>query len=219
MARVLIEKINTDIDTQTRVSIDQETVDAYCDSVESKASFPAIILFTSDNGKSYVIGDGWHRTLAFIKAGKKSIKASVQVGTTRDALLYSISSNSTHGLRRTNKDKRNCVAILLDDKEWNKKSNNLISKKAFVSLNLVNKMVRENSLNSKVSDKPKVKIGADGRRINTKNIGKALNSKFSRVNGIPLSKYTTEIAQSENISTALELTKKLLKSLEKENSK
>jgi hypothetical protein len=36
----------------------------------------------------------------------------------RDAILFSVSANGTHGQRRTNEDKRRAVLCLLNDPEW-----------------------------------------------------------------------------------------------------
>ena len=46
-----------------------------------------------------------------------STTAARAKGTQRDAILWSISANATHGLRRTNEDKRRAVTRLLQDPE------------------------------------------------------------------------------------------------------
>lgn len=58
---------------------------------------------------------GWHRVAGAEQAGLTEIEADVQPGTKRDALLYSAGANATHGLRRSNADKRRSVRLLLGD--------------------------------------------------------------------------------------------------------
>ena len=37
----------------------------------------------------------------------------VRTGTANDAILYAVGDNAAHGVRRSDADKRNCVAIVL----------------------------------------------------------------------------------------------------------
>lgn len=82
------------------------------------------------------------------------IAAEVRQGTRRDAILYSVGANATHGLRRTNADKRRAVETLLRDEEWSQWSNREIARQCGVSLNLVNSMRKDLS-------ELKVQIGAE----------------------------------------------------------
>jgi hypothetical protein len=52
----------------------------------------------------------------------------VHEGTWRDAVLYSVSANATHGKRRTNEDKRRAVLTLLNDPHWERWSDRQIAK-------------------------------------------------------------------------------------------
>ena len=54
------------------------------------------------------------------------ILAEVREGTRRDAILAAAAANATHGLRRTNADKRRAVLTLLRDPEWVKWSDRKI---------------------------------------------------------------------------------------------
>jgi len=58
----------------------------------------------------------------------------------RDAILYSLSANHDHGLRRTNVDKRKAVQTMLDDFEWQEWSNGEIARRCRVSEFLVSTM-------------------------------------------------------------------------------
>jgi hypothetical protein len=46
------------------------------------------------------------------------IAADVRAGGRRDAILYAVGANAAHGLKRTNRGKRNAVMVLLKDPEW-----------------------------------------------------------------------------------------------------
>ena len=50
--------------------------------------------------------------------GLAKISADVREGSRRDAILYAVGANASHGLKRTNRDKRNAVMVLLKDPEW-----------------------------------------------------------------------------------------------------
>jgi len=50
----------------------------------------------------------------------------------RDAILYSVSANATHGARRTNEDKRRAAHILFNDPEWCRWSNCEISRRCLI---------------------------------------------------------------------------------------
>ena len=67
------------------------------------------------DGTDYWLADGFHRFWAAKEAGLTEIYEEIHPGTLRDAILFSLSANSKHGLRRTNADKRKAVQTLLDD--------------------------------------------------------------------------------------------------------
>jgi hypothetical protein len=50
--------------------------------------------------------------------GYADISAEIRTGTLRDAILFACGANSTHGERRSNRDKRKSVCTLLEDAEW-----------------------------------------------------------------------------------------------------
>jgi hypothetical protein len=71
------------------------------------------------------------------KAGLVTITADVRQGTRRDAVLFSVGANASHGLRRTNEDKRRAVTVLLTDSEWAVWSNMEIARRCAVGEALV----------------------------------------------------------------------------------
>lgn len=168
--KVEVKKINLKENTQSRVEINQNTVDEYAADLKGGAKFPPVVLYK--NEKSYYVGDGWHRILAFKKAGEKNIDADIKQGTKRDAVLYSVGSNAAHGLRRTNEDKRKAVTLLLADKEWAQWSNREIARQSCVGEKLVRTIRKElSAVKPQISTSKKVKRGGKEYTINTENIG------------------------------------------------
>jgi hypothetical protein len=128
-------KIRTDGGTQTRVATDTEVVTSYREAIESGEELPPVVVFY--DGENHWLSDGFHRRLAYQAAGRDGIPAIVKEGTRRDAVLHSAGSNSTHGLRRTNEDKRKSVEMLLADPEWSQWSNREIARQCAVREKLV----------------------------------------------------------------------------------
>jgi ParB-like chromosome segregation protein Spo0J len=110
--------------TQSRVRIDEPTVAEYAEAVTAGVKMPPVVVF--HDGVNYWLADGFHRVMAYTRAGKASIEVDVRSGTQRDAVLHSVGANSEHGLRRTNDDKRKSILILLRDKDWGKWSDRKI---------------------------------------------------------------------------------------------
>lgn len=123
--------IRIDGGTQIRAELNQETVDAYAEAYLAGAIFPAITVFF--DGKDRWLADGFHRYFAAKKAGKTTILEKITPGTKRDAILFSLGANGTHGLNRTNADKRHAVETMLNDPEWASWSDNAIAKACHVS--------------------------------------------------------------------------------------
>lgn len=123
--------IRIDGDTQTRVELDQATVDAYADAYLAGTEFPPVKVFF--DGKDRWLADGFHRYFAAKKAGKTMILESITPGTKRDAILFSLGANGKHGKPPSNADKRNAIERMLSDREWTTWSDNAIAKQCHVS--------------------------------------------------------------------------------------
>lgn len=130
--------LRIDCGTQSRVDIDQQTVSTYVELVKEGTVFPPVTVFF--DGNHHYLADGFHRYFAHKGAGHDEILATVINGTLRDAVLASLEANSTHGLPRTNADKRKAVQMMLDDFEWSDWSNAEIARRCRVSHTFVNKM-------------------------------------------------------------------------------
>lgn len=144
-------------DVQSRAGGIVSTVVAeYAKAIENGDQFPPIDVFYDES--QYIVADGFHRLEAHKKAEKAYISCRVFKGNVRDAILHSIGTNTKHGLRRRNVDKRRAVEMLLRDEEWSKRSDNWICQQAGVTHRAV-EAVRK-YLGLQRSDKI---LGRDGR--------------------------------------------------------
>lgn len=123
--------LRTDGGTQPRELINPQVVREYADDMLAGAAFPPVVAFY--DGSDYWLADGFHRVAAYKTVDYSEIPVIVHQGTQRDAVLYSVSANGQHGLRRTNEDKRRAVMRLLNDAEWSAWSNVEIAKRCNVS--------------------------------------------------------------------------------------
>lgn len=114
MKQVLTESIRIDGDCQSRDRIDSEVVNDYAGAMGAGKKFPPLMLFF--DGTDYFCADGFHRVLAAQRAGIKHLVADVQKGGAKEAAWASCGMNITHGLRRTNADKRRAVKMALEMK-------------------------------------------------------------------------------------------------------
>ena len=128
---MLVDQIRIDGGTQPRASIHNDTVAEYAEALTNGASMPPVIIFF--DGVSNWLADGFHRFHAHKQAGLMEINAEVRSGSQRDAVLFSLGANATHGLKRTNEDKRKAVTTALRHPEFGQWSDNQISKVCGVS--------------------------------------------------------------------------------------
>jgi ParB-like chromosome segregation protein Spo0J len=128
-------------DPQVRVKISSKTVDEYAELMREGISFEAIELVMDQEGRK-IIADGAHRFMAAEQNGYRTILARVHesddtAGAISVALEISLEKNARHGLRLSNKDKRNAVAKVLDDKRLRAKGDRAIARMCGVSPSLV----------------------------------------------------------------------------------
>src|SRR5437879_4495602 len=139
-----IDTVTISKDLQQRTSMDEDILQEYTEvwktwpSPSTPPPFPPVHVVS--DGKSYWLYDGYYRIESAKRAGKLKIEAQVTPGDRRLAILLSCGANATHGLRRTNEDKRRAVGRLLADKEWRQWSDHEIAKRCGVSQPFVGKM-------------------------------------------------------------------------------
>lgn len=167
-----VDTIILDPDIQPRESVSATTVSEYRESMENGDEFPPVVIFRESEGADAFAADGWHRILAAKAMKRGTILADIREGTKRDAILFSVGANATHGLRRTDADKRKAVMRLLRDEEWSKLSANVIAQRVGVSQPFVSKMKKDIAVeNGQEADSGQVKT-ADGRVMDTTRIGR-----------------------------------------------
>lgn len=137
-ANMAVSDIRIDGGTQSRWQCDADVVSDYAEAIAAGAKFPPVIVY--HDGSAYWLADGFHRVEAHAQVGKKKIAVDIRQGTRRDAILYSVGANDTHGLRRSSSDKRCAVSCLLDDPEWSQWSDREIARKCKVGHQLVAKV-------------------------------------------------------------------------------
>lgn len=141
IVELAIKRITADPRAQSRARTLQEIVEEYADAWKAGCVFPPLRVFF--DRKTYWLSRGFHRLAAAILAEKKTVLVEVVKGGLREAILDSLGSNITHGLRRSNEDKRHCVNVMLADSEWSKWSNAEIGRRCGVSEGLVRVIQQE----------------------------------------------------------------------------
>jgi hypothetical protein len=134
--KISLWKIQRDGGTQMRAGLDEATVTEYFEAMHTAGawgSFPPLTVFY--DGAGYWLADGFHRYAAAMQEFGASLQApcDIRAGTQRDAMLHAASANASHGLRRTNADKRRAVLALLQDPEWSQWSDGEIARRCAVS--------------------------------------------------------------------------------------
>ncbi len=187
---VIIEGIRLDGGTQMRAALDEAVIAAYAEEMAAGDEFPAVTVYY--DGEVHWLADGFHRLMARKAQGYSNIEAEIWEGSRRDAVLYAISANNRHGLRRTTADKRKAVEEMLRDGEWKTWSDRAIARRCGVTAPYVGKIRGELTVNiySQTGETtgeipqsnaemtipamqvPDLRKGADGRVINVANIGK-----------------------------------------------
>jgi len=120
-------------DTQARVAIDVGVVAEYAEAMSRGDEFPPLDLFP--HGEEYLIGDGWHRFLAYQRNGDVTVPAVVHSGGRREAIRFACGANTKGVLKRTNADKRRAVKIAL--KEFSDMSDRAIAEMCGVHHDMV----------------------------------------------------------------------------------
>lgn len=172
ISQLHLSKIRTDGGTQPREEVSPDIASEYAEAMKAGATFPPVTVFY--DGTEYWLADGFHRVVAAGYASRNEISAEIKQGTRREAVLFSTGANSTHGLRRTNADKRRAVETLLRDEEWSKWGDRAIARWTNTTHPFVAKVREEVGLTGNISSEERVYTNRHGgvSTMNTANIGK-----------------------------------------------
>jgi hypothetical protein len=122
-----LAEVVDDATAQMRVAgVDPAIVAEYARAMQEGATFPPILVY--HDGHAYHVADGFHRVAAARQVNLEEILAEIQEGSARDAVLAAAGANATHGIRRTNADKRHAIERLLADPEWGRWSDREIAR-------------------------------------------------------------------------------------------
>lgn len=191
-----LDKIRTDGGTQPRAALRIDVVEEYAELMRMGIEFPPVTVYF--DGENYWLTDGFHRLKAARQARPgQPIEADVIQGSLSDAQWHSFGVNKTHGLRRSNEDKKRAVQAALNHPQAAGKSNGQIAAHCGVDEKTVRKyrngMTPTSTSEIPESDSrsidnrlkpspPRPRTGRDGRTINTAKIDKR-PSKPCKSNG------------------------------------
>jgi hypothetical protein len=175
-----LDLIRIDGGTQSRAALNQETVNEYAEAYKAGIEFPPVVVFF--DGKDRWLADGFHRYFGAKTAGLKSILEKIIPGTNQHAFEYSLGANHSHGLKRTNADKRHAVELALKNAVLGKQSDNAIAQACAVSTSFVGDVRR--AIFSPTKDAPAQKtVTRNGKTYeqDTSNIGKAVKETAKNI--------------------------------------
>jgi transposase-like protein len=157
--------------TQARIQTDQKTIQAYIESMQDGIEFPPVDVFCDEQSDQCILADGFHRYTAHLSIKpNEPIRCTVHNGNVEDARIFACGANATHGLRRTNEDKRKAVKLVLQEQKCQEWSDRRIAEHVGVNKSTVARIRHELELSNKKHRSAR-RIGKDGRVIETKNIG------------------------------------------------
>jgi ParB-like chromosome segregation protein Spo0J len=173
--KLKLTEVKLDSGLQARAAMSESVVQEYTDVIREGGVMPPVTVF--HDGTQYHLADGWHRYFAHKGAGFAEIEADIKEGTRRDAILYSVSANDKHGLRRSNADKRKAVMLLLEDFEWSEWNDVKIATQCGVSSMFVGKLRKEIN-GDEVPAQRIVERGGKEFVMDTKKIGKVVEQEI-----------------------------------------
>ena len=134
--RLALDDITIDETVQARAQmLGEDVVEEYTAAMREGDEFPPLVVF--QQGGTYVVADGFTRHAAAKRAGLTAFECVVHAGGLRDATLYAIGANASHGRPRSAADKRSAVLKLLADDAWCRWSSHRIAQLCRVSHQLV----------------------------------------------------------------------------------
>ncbi len=158
--KIIIADVEHNASRQPRETMDSNYVSELRADILEGQQIKPIVVFSESGKAPYFLADGWHRIEA--NSDFKEINAEVRLGGAREAFLFSLQANTTHGKRLTNADKRRKVALALGDEELSKLPDTKVAAICSVSHTMVAQMRVEfetvsNSGSKSAGNKPKSK--------------------------------------------------------------
>lgn len=147
---------------------DPQIVQQYAEAYLEKKELPPVVLFHDRAGKRMLVADGRHRCAARALINRREVMAEVHEGDFNDALRYALTANTTHGVPRSNADKRQCIIAAI--KQWPDVADHNIAKMTEVDHKTVT-VVRSELEKKKVVAPAPIRKTADGRTVASRATG------------------------------------------------
>lgn len=175
--QIPLASLRLDGGTQSRVEMSQDVIEEYATILRDGADLKPVVVFF--DGIDFWLADGFHRYHAHVQVEAPEILGHIHTGTRRDAVLYSVGANGSHGLRRTKEDKRKAVETMLADPEWALWTQERIAKECVVSTGFVSKVVAAASLHGEEMRPTKKLVTRNGKTYeqDTAKIGRTRKAK------------------------------------------
>lgn len=170
-----LDEIILDERCQARADVDHDAVQEYRSAYEAGTELPPIRVFLV-SGKAYLV-DGFHRLPAALNAGKRWLRCEiVGEGTIDQAIWHASAVNQSHGVRRTNADKRRAVRIALQTEIGMEQSSRVIAEHVGVSHVFVERVRDEieaeqrsaRQVETDTTSEARKRIGRDGKSYTAK---------------------------------------------------
>src|SRR4029078_12519290 len=123
--------------------------------------FPPQATFQEEPGDKIWLGEGFMRYLAAFYREENELAVDLRPGTRKDALLYALQSNFSHGLPRPRAEKRECVEKLLIDEAYDEMSDEWFAQACNVSRTFVARVRKKFALTR--AQRIETRLGLDGR--------------------------------------------------------
>lgn len=180
-----IEEIELHRDLQPRVEVPPGAIKEYAELVtqqieknpEDPWPFREPVTVIEVGGAKFLTS-GWTRLEATKEAGQGVVWAEVRKGKWIDAVVSACSANADHGYRRTHKDKRRAVEILLrhvteEGESW---SDTRIAEECLVSVPLVANVREALEQAGEIAQSEK-RIGSNGKQYTAPKVRKSVKPK------------------------------------------
>jgi hypothetical protein len=140
IVELAVGHIEVSADVQPRAGgVNADMAAEYAEAMRAGAKFPPPVVYS--DGERYWLSEGFHRVEGRRLAGFTTVACEIRQGGKDDARWNALASNRTHGLRRTNEDKRRAVETALAMRP--ELSDNLIAEHCGVSQPFVGKVRQE----------------------------------------------------------------------------
>ena len=189
-------------ETQMRAGTRHETIEDYQQLLENSGTawpFETKLVVFFD-GDSYWLADGFHRYFACQANKRSSVECEIYQGTLEEAQDYALAANLSHGLRRSNDDKRKAVTAALNMPRWAKRSDKVVGDHIGVSdrfVGKIRKIISSGPNGSDLNEGTEDRVGADGKNYKVKKPSKTSDSNDSGPNGSDLNEDYEEVDDSE----------------------